>query len=266
VGDRSFDRGSRWQPRRQRPKPKKKPKAVGFGHVLAMLHEGRSLPDVLRAAFGDDDGGRIWQRAMQRLLEQIPTIGKRRRVVHFFFRWWSAVTLHGSQYRVVDAGGFVGHKHELRPEIKEVIDPESGEVFECEGKVRLHHVPKARAQGLSAREDLAPRTLDAYKRILRGADRQTPRGKSDMHGLVHVWQPKFDADGAVRPRAEGSKYAYAQARLLLPPSREMLRCFAPSTSTDIDDEPLTARERIAVDGLPDDLGELADLHRELRAG
>lgn len=225
-----------------------------------MLHNGALLIDVMRSAFGNDDKGRAWQRAMHDLLAPLPTTHKRRRVLGFFLRWFSYAVRHGSQWRVVDARGFVGHKTELRQKVEVFVD-DCGELHERTGPLKLHHVPAARAGGLAAHEHCAPRTLDGYKRHLRGADETTPRGQSGAGGLVRCKQPPFHAPDAVRPRAEGSKWAYAQAWLLLPPSAEMLRRWggkAPPQPV-VDRSPSFA-QRVASS----DPCELAAVLRELR--
>lgn len=255
----TVDRKSQWKPVRQRP-PRKR--MIGFAYEIGMVLRGAGLVDVLISAFGKCDKGRLWVRRMTELLQRIPTVEKRRRVLLFFLRWWSGAVMSGSRWRVIDAAGYVGKKHQWRPSVKVTIDPESGECIETEGKPRLHHWPAKLARGLAGEMDNSPRTCDRYKRDLRGADRTTERGESGPGGLVACKQPDFDGPQAVRPKAEGSKWAYTQSWLLLTPSSEMVRRWTtPAEQRDL--SPLErAREGFPLPLDPLGLSEILDEHRQ----
>lgn len=198
-----------------------------------MLHVGRTIPDVIASAFGSDSSGRAWQQRMREVLDALPTHRSRRRVLAHFLRWFSFAVRHGSQWRVVGASGFTGHKTELG------VHPRTGEV-----DVRVH-VPASRktgygrAGGLAAHEHRCPRQLDRYRRHLRGATRDTERGKSSPDGIVACEQPGYHRSDAKVPKRVGSKWAYGQAWLQLPPSAEMLSRWGkkrPSSSAPPPDE------------------------------
>lgn len=198
-----------------------------------MLAQGRGLLEVMASAFGSCSAGMVWQNAVHDLLCELPTLALRRRVLGHFLRWFGAAKMHGSQWRVVNADGFVGRAVETVSELDEVHVDEFGEVTERH-KSRTVHVPAmrgGRAGGLAAHEKRAPRTLHRYRRVLRGGHRcehkpVSPGGRylrqTGPGAIVASSQPPVHAPDAVVPKTPGAEYAYAQAWLLLPPSPEML--------------------------------------------
>jgi hypothetical protein len=253
----SADVASKWRPTRQRRQKKRTraAKGIGFRYELGMLRMGANLIDVMRSAFGDDDAGRSWQVAMQALLAPLPTLHSRRQVLGHFLRWFSGAVRHGSQWRVVDEAGYVGRQHEVQ-----LDDRGRPELDPATGKPKRRHFPGKCPGTLAAYEDRMPRTLNRYRRHLRGADRSTPRGKSTKRGLVACEQPAFWDRDAVVPHAEGSTWAYGQAWLLMPPSPEMVRRWVAEAAEDAP----SARARVRLYGLPSDPSELVDVLRELR--
>lgn len=195
-----------------------------------MLHRGDPLPHVLVCAFGGDSGGRAWVEQMSALLEQIPTMALRRRVLGHFLRLFAGARRHGSMYRVVDELGYVGRQRELGDRVVEKFDETTGEVTHEILEVG-EHVPGAAAGGLAVREHRCPRTLIEWRARLRdaqphpepigkrGTNRRRPRGPL---AVMASSQPKPTDSGAVMPKREGACWAYAQHWLTLPPSAAML--------------------------------------------
>lgn len=195
-----------------------------------MLHRGDPLPHVLVCAFGADSAGRVWIERMSQLLEQIPTVALRRRVLGHFLRLFAGARRHGSQWRVVDESGYVGRQVERRDRVVEQLDPVTGEVTHEILEVG-DHVPGDSAGGMAAREHRCPRTLIEWRARLRdaqphpepigkrGRDRRRPSGEL---AVMRSCQPKPTDRGAVVPRREGACFAYAQHWLTLPPSAAML--------------------------------------------
>ncbi len=224
--------GLSFVPKRQRGH--KRRERIGFALELAMLDQGRGLAEVMISAFGNCSAGQVWQSAMHDLLEALPTYGLRRRVLGHFLRWFGSAKMHGSQWRVVNADGFVGRAVETVRELDEQhVDELTGEVTET-FRERTAHVPAfrgGRAGGLAAHEKRAPRTLHRYRHVLRGGlncthKPRSARGRylrqSGAGAIVASSQPPKTASDAVMPRRPGAEYPYAQAWLLLPPSPEML--------------------------------------------
>lgn len=223
-----------------------------------MLAAGAPLRHVVGSAVGYCSAGMVWQSAIWQLLEQLSSDRLRRAVLGHFLRLFGHARQHGSTWRVVDDAGFVGHQHEER----DVVDEQTGEV-----RRKRCHVPArrgGRAGGMAAHERRSPRQLHRYRRALRGADRETPRGGSTSRGLMRSVQPPRDGSGAVVPRAEGSCWAYSQHWLLLPPSPEMLRRWGARPSSGAVRRPPPRLGSAELPRLPDEPAELRELLHELR--
>ena len=205
-----------------------------------MLAAGQPLIFVLQSAFGTDSAGRAWLRHFWGVLEPLQTELLRRQVTGHFLRMWSLAGLHGSQWRVVAPAAFVGHEHEQA----EIVD-ENGEF-----KTKRVYVPKRRAGGMAAREKRSPRTLHRYRRVLRGG--------TGGEAIMRSQQPPSSADDAVKPRDEGSCWAYAQHWLLLRPSPEMIRRWTGGAGKPPHAAPL------AAPGSPESVEELRSILAELR--
>jgi hypothetical protein len=177
-----------------------------------MLARGEALSAVVGSFCGYCSSGRAAQAAWLAYLARLPTLHSRRQHVEHFLRTFNGAVRHGSQWRVVDWEGFVGRQHVLVPHVVEVIDPESGEVFEQHtGKLRRAHCPAESAGGLGAEQHRAPRSLNRYRASMREG------------GLINSRQPPAGAQDAKRPRSGDGRWAYAQHWLRLPPTPEMLR-------------------------------------------
>jgi hypothetical protein len=190
-----------------------------------MIARAAFLPDIVRSMCGDDSGGRAGQAAWLRYLHTLPTLESRYAELEHFLRTFARPSRHGSKYVVKDHHGYVGKQHgELVPIVREVIDPESGEVLEQEtGKFRRAHVPADCAGAIAARmlapqrgrrarkQGKSPRQCNRYRRNLRRA------------GIMSSTQPPKDAKDAKKPRSGDGRWAYAQHWLLLPPTPAMIR-------------------------------------------
>lgn len=173
-----------------------------------MLHSGVPLLQVLQSFLGTDSQGKAATATWLQRLAQLPTLASRRRVVEHFLRTFEHAQLHGSQWRVIGAGAFVGHQHEPAALI-ERFDQDTGEVT---FKLKRRPCPSASAGGLSARSGRSPRQLHRYRASLRDA------------GLMKSRQPPSDATDArlPKPRGANGQWAYAQHWLPEPPTAEML--------------------------------------------
>lgn len=181
-----------------------------------MLARGEPIGAVLASFLGSCSAGRAAQGLWLLFLSTLPTLGLRRRVLEHFLRTFNGARLHGTQWRVVDAAGFVGRQHSKVPrEPLERVDPETGEYsFErAKGYPSdpLHrYCPGESAGGIAAESHRSPRQLNRYRRELRA-------GK-----MMASEQPPYDAPDAVRPRRANGTWAYAQHWLRVPPTPEML--------------------------------------------
>lgn len=181
-----------------------------------MLAKRAPIAAVLASFLGNCSAGRAAQGLWLQFLSMLPTLHVRRRVLEHFLRTFEHARRHGSQWRVVDAGGYVGRQHNPVPlEPVERVDPETGEYT----YQRAHgyksapdwcHCPKGSAGGLAAHSNRSPRQLNRYRRALR-------RGE-----MISSEQPPYAAPDAVRPRRRDGKWAYAQYWLRVPPTPEML--------------------------------------------
>lgn len=181
-----------------------------------MLARGEPIGAVLASFLGSCSAGRAAQGLWLLFLSTLPTLQLRRRVLEHFLRTFNGARLHGSQWRVVDAGGFVGRQHRRVPrEPIERVDPCTGE-YSCErpkGYPKApdwRHMPTDSAGGLAALSHRSPRQLNRYRRALRAGE------------MMASEQPPYDAPDAVRPRRANGTWAYAQHWLRVPPTPEML--------------------------------------------
>lgn len=133
-----------------------------FGAELAALASGAPMREVLRSAFGESYLGHRWvERVMTAITAAFETQKPRRKCVELLLRLLDAMRLHGRSWRVVDAGGFVGHQHEWGHPV------DADGVIDTETWKRIGSVAKEHAGGLSARMDRCPRQLHRYRRVLR---------------------------------------------------------------------------------------------------
>lgn len=175
-----------------------------FAAQLAQLAKGATIPFVLSSLCGQCSRGRAWQARFQAMLGKLKTVHSRRRVLQHFLRLFSGAQRHGRMWRVRDAWGYIGRQHRDR------IDPETGEVrIGPRGKPSCH-VPAAEAGAMAAHEDRGPRQLQNYRRHLRD------------EGIMGSKQPPVRSKDAVRPRDEGSCWAYSQHWMVGIPSPTML--------------------------------------------
>jgi hypothetical protein len=196
--------------KRKRRAPARKAKrqasrGSAFGYELAMMANGATLMDVVNRACGASDAGREHAARWRVLLHEIPQKAHRRRLFAHFLRTFNGARPHGSQWRVVDAEGFVGKRYEMG--WRDEVDADTGEVGRVWGR---RHVPKARAGGLAAKEGRSARTLDRDRKLMRAGR------------LIGSEQPPRTSDDAYFPAADDPQYAYAQLWLTLPPSPEMI--------------------------------------------
>lgn len=177
-----------------------------------MLARGAPLMDVVASAHGASDAGREHTQRLRVLLAEIPQKSRRRRVFEHYLRMINGMRRHGSQWRVVDAEGYVGKRYEMG--WRDVVDEATGEVTREWGR---KHVPAERAGGLAQREGHTPRTCDRYRQLMRAGkvidSCQPPRIDKATGKLT---------DDAWFPAGDDPQYAYAQLWLTLPPSHEMI--------------------------------------------
>lgn len=220
-----------------------------------MLAAGELIGAVLASFLGNCSAGRAMQAVWLAFLAQLPTLGRRRRVLEHFLRTFDAAELHGSQWRVIGAGGYVGRQHEdIGAEQVERVDALTGEYtfevpkgYPCDPGKR--HCPARRggsAGGLAAHSHRSPKQLNRYRQTLRA-------GK-----IMASEQPPHDAPDAVRPRRPDGTWAYAQHWLALPPTPEMLARWRGRTAP-----PLRDYRRVAgrpyTPAQPPRAGELREL-------
>jgi len=120
---RRAERAKRGRPRRSE---RRKQRATAFGYQLAMLAAGAPLVDVIASACGASDAGRMHAERWRVLLAEIPQKAHRRRVFEHYLRTFNGARLHGSQWRVVDAEGYVGQRYAMG--WREDVDDSTGEV------------------------------------------------------------------------------------------------------------------------------------------
>jgi hypothetical protein len=203
YAQRRIDKRKRRAPARKAKRQASRESAFGF--ELAMLANGAPLMDVVNRACGASDAGREHAARWRVLLHEIPQKAHRRRLFGHFLRTFNGARPHGSQWRVVDAEGFVGKRYEMG--WRDVVDEATGEVTRKRGR---KHVPKARAGGLAAKEGRSPRTLDRDRRLMRAGR------------IIGTEQPPRTAPDAFFPAGDDPEYPYAQLWLTLPPSPEMI--------------------------------------------
>jgi len=208
---RRAERAKRGRPRRSE---RRKQRATAFGYQLAMLAAGAPLVDVIASACGASDAGRMHAERWRVLLAEIPQKAHRRRVFEHYLRTFNGARLHGSQWRVVDAEGYVGQRYAMG--WREDVDDSTGEVTKRWGRV---HMPAKSAGGLAAQQqsprtdggNISPRSCDRYRELMRA-------GK-----LIGSEQPNGEkADDAYWPARDDAQYPYGQLWLTLPPSPEMI--------------------------------------------
>jgi hypothetical protein len=228
-------RAPRWQ-RRNNHTP--------FGYELAMLARGESIVAVLWSFCGDCSAGRAWHRAFMATLTRIPTRTKRRRVLAQWLRLFNGAKHWNGGFYVRDAAGYIGRQH--REVFREKIDPETGEV---DVELAIGHVPAIEAGGLAARDRIAPRTVNRYRRDMR---------QSPTPVMVSKRCP-WNGRGAVRPQTEGSRFAYAHHFLPMAPSAEMARRWGHDLPAQYDLPNLD----VSLERMPDDPERLRALYREI---
>ncbi len=176
-----------------------------------MLHRGEPIGAVVESLCGNCSAGRAAQALMlQRLADAAPTLPARRRLLEHWLRTFEHAQRHGSQWRAIGPGTFVGHQHGPL-EVTERFDPETGEVFH---RRKRRYTPAARAGGLAARSGRSPRQLHRYRGSLRTAL------------LMCSKQPPHDARDA--QRSAGGQWAYAQHWLPFAPPPALLARWAGS--------------------------------------
>lgn len=181
-----------------------------------MLARGATIGSVVASFCGSCSAGRCAQAQWLDALSLLPTLLLRRRVLEHFLRTFNGARLHGSQWRVVGAEGFVGKQHRPVPQAElERVDPETGEyTFErAKGYPKApdwRHMPAENAGGLAALSDSSPRTLNRHRFELRRLE------------LIASKQPPYTAPDAKKQRGPDGRWAYAQHWLRVPPTPEML--------------------------------------------
>lgn len=222
-----------------------------------MLAAGAPLSEVIASFCGACSAGRAATALWLQFLMMIPTLHSRRKVLEHFLRTFNGARLHGAQWRVVDAAGFVGAQHERVPLELERIDPTTGE-YTCERPKGYRSDPEHRhkraprgfgAGGLADLSKRSPRQLNRYRATLRAGR------------IIASRQPPYDATDAVRPRRSDGTWAYAQHWLVLPPTPEMLARWRGRTAPPVHDyRALSARPWSAAQApRVGDLAELAQL-------
>lgn len=178
-----------------------------------MLANGAPLMQVVASAHGSSDAGREHTNRWRVLLYEIPTERRRRAVFEHYLRTFNGARPHGSQWRVVDAEGYVGKRYAMG--WRDDVDEDTGEVkSRAWGRV---HVPAESAGGLAVEQGRSPRSCDRYREAMRAGKligtEQPPRiDKATGKPPADAWFPAGD----------DPQYAYAQLWLTLPPSHEMI--------------------------------------------
>jgi hypothetical protein len=185
---------------------------TAHGYELAMMANGAPLMDVVNRHCGSSDAGRMHADRWRLLLAEIPQRAHRRRVFEHYLRTFNGARPHGSQFRVVDAEGYVGKRYAMG--WRDVVDA-NGKKRRVWGRC---HVPSDRAGGLAQRQGTSPRSCDRYREIMRAGklidSAQPPRiDKTTGKPPADAWWPAGD-DPA---------YPYGHLWLTRPPSHEMIR-------------------------------------------
>lgn len=184
-----------------------------FGQELARLYAGAPLNELITAICGNCSAGRATQAWMFQALMEVPTLHSRRQLVEHWLRTFNGAVRHGSQWRVINKDGWIGHQHQLRERYREAVCPLTGDVT-VTVSMEWQHMPAESAGGLAAEQDRSPRQLTRYRAELRRL------------GFMRSKQPPRTAKDAVmpkRPRHSNGKWAYGQHWLGFVPPPEMVR-------------------------------------------